>query len=122
MELARKTIKGACLFHGVQVGALQVFNDGDLHCLFVRNLAEVGRNCGLSGKLGSTPAALACDELKAAVGQRANQHGLHDAVGGNGGSQFRQLLFVDLGARLERIGINLIERNLAGLAALWLCE
>src|ERR1039457_3137148 len=42
MELARKTIKGACLFHGVQVGALQVFNDGDLHRSEER---RVGKEC-----------------------------------------------------------------------------
>ena len=44
MELARQPLKRPRLLHRVQVGALQVLDDGDLHRLLVGNLAQNRRN------------------------------------------------------------------------------
>ena len=96
VELAGEPLEGAGLLHGVEVGALQIFDDGDLHRLLVRDLAQDGGDGGLAGQLRGAPAALAGDELEAAVGQRPHQDRLHDSVGGDGGSQLGQLLFVQL--------------------------
>jgi hypothetical protein len=75
VELAGEAVEGAGLLHGIQVGALQVFDDGDLHRLLVGDLAQDGRNRRFAGALRGHPAPLSGDELKAAVGQRAHQHG-----------------------------------------------
>ena len=117
MEFAGKALKGAGLLHGVQVGALQVFDDGDLHRLFVGDLAEDGGNGRLAGQLRGTPAAFASDELEAAIGLRADQDGLNDSIGRNGGGQLSQLLLVDLGARLEGVAVDLVKGDLARLSA-----
>ena len=116
MELAGEAVEGAGLLHGVQVGALQVFNDGDFHRLLVGDLAQESGDGGLARELRGAPASFAGDELETAVGERAHQHGLHDSIGGDGGSQLSQLLFVHMGAGLEGIAVNLVERHVAGLA------
>ncbi len=111
MELARKPLEGARLLHRVQVGALQIFDDGDLHRLLVGDLAQNGGNRRLAGNLRGAPAALAGDELEAAARQRTNQDRLHHSVGGDGGSQLGQLLFVHLRPRLEGVAVDLVERE-----------
>jgi hypothetical protein len=75
VELAGEPLEGARLLHGVQVGALQVFDDGDLHRLLVGDLAQDGRNGLFAGQLRGAPAALAGDELEAAAGQRRTRMG-----------------------------------------------
>ena len=47
VELGGEALEGAGLVHGIQVFALQVFDDGDLHRLLVRDLAQNGGNGGL---------------------------------------------------------------------------
>ncbi len=54
---------------------------------------------------------------KRPLAQRAHQHRLYYSVGGDGGGQFGQLLLIHMGAGLEGVVIDLIEGNLAGLAA-----
>ncbi len=116
MELAREALESAGLLHGIQVGALEIFNDRYLHRLLVGDLAEDGGDGFFAGQLRGAPAAFAGNELIAAAGQRADQDGLHDAVGDDGGGQLGQLILVDAGAGLEGIGFDLVEGNLARLA------
>ena len=117
VELAGEALEGAGLLHGVEVGSLEVFDDGDFHRLLVGNLSEDGGDGGHAGKLGGQPAAFADNELEATAGQRPHQHGLDHAVGNDRGGQLSQLLLVHVGTGLEGIAIDLIEGNLAGLAA-----
>jgi hypothetical protein len=80
VELAREPLEGARLLHRVQVGALQILDDGDLHRLLVGDLAQNGRDGLLAGQLRGPPAPLAGDKLEAAIGLRADQDRLHHAV------------------------------------------
>jgi hypothetical protein len=112
VELSGETLKGTCLFHGVEVGALEILNDGDFHRLLIGDLAkDCGDSC-LPGSPGRTPAAFSCDELKAAIGEWAHQDGLDYAVRSDGSGQLRQLLLIDMGAGLKWIAIDLVNVDL----------
>src|ERR1039458_3806217 len=63
VELARKALEGPGLLHWVQVRPLEILNDGDLHRLLVRDLAEDCRDGGFAGDLRRAPTALAGNEL-----------------------------------------------------------
>ena len=65
-----EAIVGSGLFHGVQIGALKIFDDGHLHRLLVGYVAQDSGHGGLAGHLGGEPAALAGDQLKTIVGER----------------------------------------------------
>ena len=113
MEIAAQPIISASLFHRVQVGALEIFDNRHLHRLFVTYLAK-NRGYGFLTRLdGSTPAAFAGNQLEAAIGLRTHDDGLNHPVGDNGASQLVELLLVHLHARLIGIGIDLIGRNFA---------
>ena len=60
-----EALVGAGLLDRVEILALEVLNDGDLHCLLVGDLADDGGNGVFTGTLGGQPAALAGDELEA---------------------------------------------------------
>jgi hypothetical protein len=64
LEVVAQAVVGAGLLHWVQVGALQIFDDGDLHRLLVRHVAQDGGYGGFAGQLGGEPAALAGDQWK----------------------------------------------------------
>ncbi len=117
LELAGEALEGAGLFHGIEVGALQVLDDGDLHRLLIGDLAQDGRNGGFARQLGGSPAALPGNELEAAVVLGPDQDGLHHPVGGDGGGKLLQLLVIDVGAGLERVAIDLVDGDLARFAA-----
>src|SRR5579884_4529273 len=65
IELARQALKGSRLFHRVQSLALEVFDDGHLHRLLVRDLLDHSGNELTTQLLRSTPPALAGNELEA---------------------------------------------------------
>src|SRR5438552_19197071 len=69
VELAGEAVKGLGLFYWSKVFALQVLNDGQLERLLVADLADNGGNRLLAGPLRGQPAALAGDELEAALGR-----------------------------------------------------
>ena len=51
VKFARQALEGAGLLHRVEVGPLQVFDDGDLHGLLIGDLTEDGRDGGrLAGR------------------------------------------------------------------------
>ena len=47
-EFAAQPFKGPRLLHRIQVFALEVFNNRDLHGLLVGDLADHGRDCRLA--------------------------------------------------------------------------
>jgi hypothetical protein len=117
MKLAGEALESSCLFHRVQVGTLEILDDGDFHRLLVGDLAEDGGDCGFAGKLRGAPASLAGDELEAATGEGPDEDRLDDAVGDDGGGQLGKLIFIDLRTGLEGVAVNLAEGNFAWLAA-----
>ncbi len=65
IELVGKALKGARLFHRVQIFALEVFDEGHLEREFLRNLADDHGNAGQRGPLRRPPTALAGNQLVA---------------------------------------------------------
>ena len=63
LEFAAKSLICAGLFHGVQVGALQVLHDCHLKCLLIRHLADYCGDGFFVGFGGGQPAAFAGEEL-----------------------------------------------------------
>jgi hypothetical protein len=116
VELAREPFEGAGLLHRVQVGALQILDDGDLHRLLVGNLAQNCRDHLLAGQLRGPPAPLAGDQLEAAIGLRADKNRLHHAIGDDRRGQLGQLLLIHHGAGLKGVAVDLVDGNLARLA------
>ena len=49
LEVVAKSLIGAGLLHGVEVGALEIFDDGHLKCLLIRHLADDGGDGGFAG-------------------------------------------------------------------------
>ena len=68
--------------------------------------------------LGGAPAALAGDQLVAAVGEGADQQRLDDAAGLDRGGEAGERLGVEVGARLVRVRLDQLDRQLAQLAGL----
>jgi hypothetical protein len=66
-------------------------------------IAHNDRDSGETGTLGSTPPALAGDELKKPVVERPHNQRLNDAMGTDGTGQFVEGFFVEVLPRLVRI-------------------
>ena len=97
-------------FHRVQVGALEIFDEGQLHGLFVVRLYYHHRHLCQLCQAGCPPTALAGDDLVVAVGHFPYSQGLNDAMGPDGLGQFFQLFRVKVPPGLIRIGLNFVQR------------
>ncbi len=106
MELARKALEGSRLFHRVQIGALQVLDDGDFHRLLIGDLAQDCRHSLLAGQLRGAPAALAGNQLEAAASQGTNKDGLNYAVCRDGCGQLGELILIHGRAGLEGVVVD----------------
>ena len=111
-EIAGEALVGAGLLDRVEVLALEVLDDGDLHRLLVGDLADDGGDGGFAGALGGEPAALAGDELEAS-GVLADGDGLDDAGDLDGVGEFVEGDFVEVGAGLVGIAVDELDGNVA---------
>ena len=124
LEVLAKAMIGAGLLHGVQVGALQVLDDGHLHRLLIGHFADDGWDGFFAGACGGQPAALAGDELVAVLpASRLHDNRLDDSGGGDGLGQLGELGFVEVGAGLEGVAVDLLEGDFQRLAGcVWWCR
>src|SRR5690606_26736532 len=108
------------LLNRVEVGSLDVLDEGDLQRLHSRDLANDDRHLGQAGGDGRPPAALAGDDLVGLLADRTgDDQRLDDAVLADGGGQFFEPRGVPLGARLEGVGLQVADRdggNAGGIA------
>jgi hypothetical protein len=111
-EFAGEALVGVGLLDGIEILALEVLDDRDLHCLLVRDLADDGRDRGLACLLGSAPSALTGDELVAS-GDLAYGDWLHDAGNLDGLSEFVESGFVEVSPSLVGIAVNEFDGDLA---------
>ena len=95
------------LFNGVQILALQVFNERQLHCLAVVRLDDDGGHLRQTGKPRSPPAAFAGNDLIVARGELAHGQGLNDAVFADGVRQIGERGVVKMLARLTGAALHL---------------
>ena len=101
-EVADQGVAGAGLLDRVEVLADHVLDQRRLQPLGLLLVADHRRHLLDPGLLGGAPAALAGDQLVAAVGEGADEQRLNDAAGLDRGGQRRQRLLVELGPRLGR--------------------
>ncbi len=104
------------LLDRVEVLADHVLDQRRLQPLGLRLVADDRRHLLEPGLLGGAPAALAGDQLVAAVGEGADQQRLDDAAGLDRGGQGGQRLGVELGPRLAGVGFDQADRQFAQLA------
>ena len=112
-EVAGEALEGAGLLDRVEVLALEILNDGDLHRLLVGDLADDGGDGGLAGALRGEPAALAGDELEAS-GVLADGDGLDDSGDLDGIGELVEGDFVEVGAGLVGIAVDQLDGNVRG--------
>ncbi len=111
-EVAGEALVGAGLLDRVEVLALEVLDDGDLHRLLVGDLADDGGDGGFAGALGGEPAALSGDELEAS-GVLADGDGLDDSGDLDGVGEFVEGGFVEVGAGLVGIAVDELDGKVA---------
>src|SRR5688572_27219686 len=99
------------LFDGVQVCALQVFDEGEGEQLLVRNVSDHGRN-GAPAESGSSPeSSLSRDEFKLAVAARPYGDGLKQTTSLEAELQLLKLRVREVAPGLARIRDDLVESD-----------
>ena len=114
-ELLDQGGAGLRLLDRVEVLADHVLDQRRLQPLGLGLVADDRRHLLEPRLLGGAPAALAGDQLVAAVGEGADQQRLDDAAGLDRGGERRQRLRVEVGPRLR--GVRLDQRRPAARAA-----
>ena len=89
------------LFDGVEIFALEIFHQGELHSLMIAGVTHQDRHSAQAGAHGGAPTALAGDQLEAVV-LGANDQRLNNALIANGRGEFFDLRFIESAARLKR--------------------
>jgi len=114
-ELACEAGISGSFLDGVEVGALEVFDEGHFEDLAVGGLA-LDDGDGFEAEFsGGAPAAFAGDEFELSV-DAADDEGLDDAVLADRLEEFVEGVVREAGAGLEGAGDDLADRNLADLA------
>ena len=101
-ELLDQGGAGLRLLDRVEVLADHVLDQRRLQPLGFGLIADDGRDLLQAGLLGGAPAALAGDQLVAAVGEGTDEQRLDDAAGLDRGGQGGQRVGVEMGPRLVR--------------------
>ena len=108
---------GASLFEGRELGALDVFDDGENEAVVLCRLLDEGRDRRDSHGARCAQAPLPRDQLVASIFERADEYRLEDAVGTDGFGEFRDRFGIEVRARLTRIRDDRIDRDLPAEAA-----
>ena len=100
-------------FHGVEIGTLDVFDDGDLQNLDVIEITDHDRQFMKLNLLCRTPAPFACNNLICiwAVGIRSHDQGLDHAFFTDRRSKFVKRRLCKASAWLIGVGVYPINRN-----------
>ena len=96
-------------FHRVQILALQVFHQSQLHGLLVADFLNDHRHIVQPCHAAGTPAALTRHDAVAAARARTHRDGLQQTMLCNAGRQLAQRLFVKGLARLFRVRFDLTQ-------------
>ena len=94
-------------FHGIEVTALEVFNERHFHGGCFVQIPDNHRQFGEPGHPGRPPPAFSRDNLILPVRHGPYQQGLEYPMFPNGIRQFRQGCFIKIMTGLSTIGFNL---------------
>ena len=99
-ETVRERAVSLGLFDGVEVGALDVLDDGELGGLTVLGFHQDDGDVREAGEARGAEAAFAADELETTIAQLAADEGLDDAVCLDGVGELAQRVLIEGLARL----------------------
>ena len=111
-ELVEQLLVGGRLFEGVQVGAVDVLEQGIAEHRVVAGVAHDGRDGVLADGLGGAPAAFTHDQLVRAVAEVAHHDGLEEADLADRELQLLERLLVEDLTRLLRVRLDRGDRQL----------
>src|SRR5262249_49190910 len=99
------------LFEGIQILALDIFDQRERERSLIGHRANQGRNLFEARALGRAPAAFTGDDLEVSSVDRAHQDWLHDALRLDRFGELRERGFVASRAWLIAAGANLVDRE-----------
>jgi hypothetical protein len=111
LEIVAEALKCARLLDGVQILALQVFDQRHFDRQFFRDLADDYGHTWPGGSLGGAPAAFASDELITKA-DSADDERLDDAARADRLSELLERLFAEARTRLVRARIDEVDIDL----------
>src|SRR6202034_1405082 len=97
-ELGRHALEGERKLDGVEVLALDVFDDGEFENLLIVSGADDDRNVLEPHQLGRAPAAFSGDELIFPLRSFPDDYGLNDAFALDGLGELQQSGFIEIPA------------------------
>ena len=112
-ELLEQQAIGARLFQRIEVGALDVLDQGDFQRLAIRQFADENRNVMNAGALRGAPAPLARDDFIFSIGERAHDDGLQQALVADRLGKFVEIRFGEMLARIVGAGLQQLDRHVA---------
>jgi len=98
--------QGARLFHGIEVLALDILDQGHGNGGPIRDVTHHRRDLLQAGELGGAPAAFAGDDFVFVVADGAHDDGLHHALGANRVGQLVEGFRMHIQARLITPALN----------------
>src|SRR5260370_13839438 len=110
VEFGRHTGEGAGSFHRVEIFALNILDQGDLEQPVLGDFADHDGDRGYAGEFGGSPPSLTRYQLVVAI-DMADYQGLDNPVGANGLREFRETIVLEDAAGLQRIGLDVVDRD-----------
>ena len=110
IEFRGQTRKSLGFVDGVEVGALEVFDESEFEHVAIGGLTDNNGSFGQAGSLRGPPAAFTGDQFKFRP-NFANDEWLNDTAFFNGVGQFLERFFLEFAARLKRAGNQAANRN-----------
>ena len=99
------------LFEWIEIGALYVFDDGDLQRRLVIHVPDNNRDLDQPSQLGGAPASLAGDDLVSVAVHRPHDDRLHDTVLSNGAGEIVQFGIIEETTGIARIAADELDRD-----------
>ncbi len=113
IELVGKRLITGRLLQRIEIGALNVLDDGKLERLAIGDIEHDDRHFVQIGALRRAPAPLAGDDLEVIRGAGAHHDRLNNAALADRGGQFGELGVGEQLAWIARIGAHVFDRHLA---------
>jgi hypothetical protein len=117
VQVIGESFEGLRCLNGVEILALDVFDKGKLKELIVGEVLDNHRHLLQSCHPSGAQPAFTCDKLKA-FAMAANDEWLDNAVSFDGFGKLADASLIELGARLQRVGIDIGDGDFANRAAL----
>ncbi len=109
--LVHERFIGVGFFYGIEVVPLEVLDQRDLEHVAIISVTDDRRDAHHVRLLGRAPAAFAGDYLES-LAHPPDDNRLEHAVRFDRGHEFGEFSLVEIPARLERIGLDLVQHDI----------